>query len=180
MIIVAVADNDYLVGLKLRLKADVVLACGDIADDTILKVADAYTPDAVYAVRGNHDVLQPFPSGVVDLHLNVVTFRGLRFGGFAGSWRYKPEGHFLYQQEDVDTAMADFPPVDVFIAHNAPAGIHEADQQVHQGFRAFNDYIARTNPRYFIHGHHHVNAVTVVEMSTVIGVFGEKIIEIKD
>ncbi len=157
-----------------------MLACGDIGDQAILKVADAYTPDAVYAVRGNHDTLKPFPSGVVDLHLKVVTFRGLRFGGFAGSWRYKPEGHFLYRQEDVDAAMADFPPVDVFIAHNAPAGIHEADAHVHQGFRAFNGYIERAKPRYFIHGHHHVDAMTMVGATAVVGVYGEKVIEIKN
>ena len=31
---------------------------------------------------------------------------GLSFGGFQGSWKYKPRGHFLYEQEEARAMLA--------------------------------------------------------------------------
>lgn len=77
----------------------------------------------------------------------MKTVEGLRFGGFAGCWRHKPRGHHLFDHDEVATALQDFSPVDVFVAHNSPFGIHQRDGDVHQGFHAFSDYIAREQPR---------------------------------
>ena len=75
--------------------------------------------------------------------------------------------------------MRIFPRVDVFIAHNSPAGIHERDREVHQGFEGFLDYINTRRPRYFLHGHQHMNGITEIGDTCVIGVFGETLIELE-
>jgi Icc-related predicted phosphoesterase len=71
-----------------------------------------------------------------------------------------------------------FPPVDVFVAHNSPRGIHDRDDDVHFGFEAFVAYIQRAKPRLFIHGHQHVNRQTQVRDTTVIGVYGFRRLEL--
>lgn len=65
--------------------ADVVLACGDIADAVMLRVATRVRAAHVLAVKGNHDSSGGFASPIVDLHLREYAVNGIRFGGFAGS-----------------------------------------------------------------------------------------------
>ncbi|MCW1886532.1 hypothetical protein OKA04_17470 [Luteolibacter flavescens] len=69
--------------------------------------------------------------------------------------------------------------MDIFIAHNSPAGIHERDDHVHQGFDAFLKYIETSRPRYFLHGHQHLRQTTMIGDTRVIGVLGEEVIEVE-
>ncbi|WP_052573769.1 metallophosphoesterase family protein [Haloferula sp. BvORR071] len=173
MKLILIADDDSQVGQLDPAPCDVLISLGDLWDGTIEKAMLRYSPDRVLAVRGNHDTNAPFAPGVASLHTTVVEHGGLRFGGFGGCWRYKPRGHHLYDQEEVIAALKDFPRVDVFVSHNSPRGIHQRDDEVHQGFDAFLAYIERAKPAYFIHGHQHLNTVTVHGETTVIGIFGE-------
>lgn len=167
-----IADDDSLLGHVPSGQADLLISCGDLSDQTIQRVAQSCGCRAVFAVRGNHDPASPFPGGITDLHLRVENFGGVRFGGFRGSWRYKPRGHHLWDQGEVTALLRSFPPVDVFVAHNSLRGIHERDKDVHQGFDAFLAYLATARPRYFIHGHQHVNRVTLCGQTAVLGVYG--------
>ena len=175
---IAIADNDSLVGYLEASSIDVLISLGDLWDTTIVKASDRYEPDAVFAVRGNHDFDAPFAPFVTPLHLTIETYLGVTFGGFNGSWRYKPRGPHLYDQTEVVRLLRSFPGVDVFVAHNSPKGFHERDHDVHQGFDGFLDYIERTQPRYFIHGHQHLNLTTKIGGTTLIGVYGEANIDI--
>ncbi len=179
MRLIAIADDDSLVGkLQPPGTVDVLLSLGDLWDTTIARAQQLYQPARTFAVRGNHDSAAPFAASVTPLHLAVASHGALTFGGFSGSWKYKPRGHFLFEQEDVHAQLRHFPRVDMFAAHNSPAGHHERDKDVHQGFDAFRDYIARTQPQFFIHGHQHLNQVSHIGETTVIGVFGETILDI--
>lgn len=142
-------------------------------------MARHYAPRHILAVRGNHDSAAAFPEPIIDLHLKKVTLEGLTFGGFAGAWRYRPVGHHLYDQWEVAAALANFPRVDVFVAHNSPAGIHERDMEAHQGFQAFGDYIKRAGPQLFIHGHQHRDAHALVGGTTIVSVHGERLITVE-
>lgn len=54
--------------------------------------------------------------------------------------------------------MNHFPKVDVFLSHSNPcydSNITD-ESDAHRGFFAFNEYIYRNQPTYFIHGHLHV------------------------
>lgn len=159
--------------------ADLLLSLGDLDDPVITRIATKTSVSHILAVKGNHDTAAAFPPPIVDLHMKQFTFAGIRFGGFAGSWRYKPRGHHLFEQAEVAELLADFPPVDVFLAHNSPRGIHDRNDDVHFGFDAFCDYIERTKPRLFLHGHQHVNRQTLAGNTNVIGVYGFKYLEIQ-
>ncbi len=176
---IVIADDDSLVGHLESGPIDLLVSLGDLWDASIEKAFARYLPRKAFGVRGNHDADAPFARYVTPLHYTIEEFGGLRFGGFNGSWRYKPKGHHLYDQEEVARMLRHFPRVDVFVAHNSPRGIHERGGDTHQGFEGFLSYIETTQPRYFIHGHQHLNKTTRIGATTVIGVFGETILEIE-
>jgi Icc-related predicted phosphoesterase len=178
MNLLVLADDDGVRHDLTAQPADLVLSLGDVADLVILEAAKQAQCRRIFAVKGNHDSGGAFPPPIVDLHLVVQKVDGVRFGGFNGSWRYKPRGHYLYDQEEVEDLLASFPPVNVFVAHNSPRNIHERDMEVHVGFEAFNRYIERAQPRLFIHGHQHVNQDTLVGRTQIMGVYGQRRMQI--
>jgi Icc-related predicted phosphoesterase len=175
-----IADDEGVVQTVPDVRADVLISCGDLPDRAILEVARRVGAPPVLAVKGNHDDGGPFARGIIDIHLQTRTIRGVRFGGFAGSWKYKPRGHYLFEQSDVYSALESFPNVDVFVAHNSPAGIHDKDDYVHYGFSAFAAYIADRQPRFFIHGHQHKNAESILGRTKVVGVYGHRYMVVEE
>jgi uncharacterized protein len=159
-------------------RADAALSCGDIADGVILEAARSYGCLAIYAVKGNHDGRGDFPFAIMNLHLKIYEFQGLRLGGLQGAWRYKPVGNFLYDQEEAVELLGAMPPVDILVCHNSPRRIHDKEDEVHYGFDGLNEYIERAKPRLFIHGHQHVNKETLVGGTRVVGVYGHRVIEV--
>ncbi len=156
---------------------DVILGCGDIPDSALLQAQKRYGVP-LHAVKGNHDADGRFPHPIVNLHLAVETFQGLTLGGHEGAPRYKPSGHFLYEEEQVAQPMAFFPRVDVFIAHSPTRGVHDRDDVVHQGFEAFRAYILSKRPGVFIHGHVDLDRETRLGETRVIAAVGAKVVEL--
>lgn len=164
-------------------QADLILSCGDVADQLILEAAIAYNCTNIFAVRGNHDPDEnrPFPPPIVDLHMSAKEFNGLKFGGLNGALH--PTGHpfkipFLYHQSEVNHYMSAFPPVDVFISHNSPRGIHERDDYHYAGFDGLENYLIEHKPKYLFHGHQHINKETQYGETKVLCVYGWREMEI--
>jgi len=174
-LVLADIDNLYWCGNEGQ--ADVLLACGDMCDDVILGAAEDFHCKKIFAVKGNHDNKTVFPSPILDLHLTVIECGGLMFGGLNGSWKYKDKGAYLYEQEEVERMLADFPPVDVFISHNSPRGIHDKDDGIHIGFDGLRSYIERTQPKLFIHGHQHKEVESWLGSTRIVGAYGNNLLE---
>lgn len=47
--------------------------------------------------------------------------------------------------------------VDIILTHAPPRGCGDGDDPAHRGFECFNRLIEEYRPRYFIHGHQHLN-----------------------
>lgn len=178
MKLLVIADIDEITWRGGGGQADVLVSCGDVCDQLILQAAVAYGCRQIFAVKGNHDLPSPFPAPIVDLHLHTEKYKGVRFGGLNGSWKYKPKGLYIYEQDEAADLLKDFQSVDVFVAHNSPRDIHDKQDTIHTGFVALGDYIRRQKPKVLIHGHQHVNAETEIGGTRVIGVYGHKVIEI--
>jgi Icc-related predicted phosphoesterase len=174
MNLVIIADDDSGARRVPPNPAEVLISVGDLSDETIQTVAGTCGCREILAVKGNHDSSAPFRAPIRDLHLTVFQVRGVTIGGFCGSWKYKPVGNFLFEQGDVERLLKDFPPVDIFVAHNSPRLIHDCDDEVHVGFVAFNSYIQRARPKFFLHGHQHKNIETFLGRTKVIGTFGHR------
>ena len=178
MRILAIADIDDLRWKGGSGQADMLISCGDVSDPVILDAAAAYQCSQIYAVKGNHDAPTPFPSPIVDLHLHLESYDGMAFGGLSGSWKYKSRGHYLYEQEDAMDLLKGFPPVNIFIAHNSPRGIHDKEDGIHIGFDALTAYIQSAKARLLIHGHQHLNIEPQFAKTKVLGVYGHRLIEV--
>jgi Icc-related predicted phosphoesterase len=178
MTILIIADDELLSGKLAESKVDLIVSCGDLPDDVILRSAVKCNCSEILAVKGNHDSGAGFPQPIKDLHLRTIDFGGLLFGGFCGSWKYKPKGHYLFDEVEVETALKSFPRVDVFVAHNSPRLVHDRDDDVHYGFTAFSNYISRTQPAFFLHGHQHVNRESTLSRTRVIGTYGHRFLTI--
>jgi Icc-related predicted phosphoesterase len=115
--------------------------------------------------------------------------------GLEGSIRYK-EGRFQHTQREMWLNVISLIPrllvnklmygryLDILIAHSPPYGIHNGDDHVHVGFKAFLWLMKVFKPRYLIHGHRHVyNPSEVTEtqfMDTrVINIYPYKVVEIE-
>ena len=172
MTLLIIADDDSAISLLPEVGVDLLISCGDMPDEMIMRAAGKCSCKHILAVKGNHDSAAPFPTPIKNLHLSTFTFQGVSFGGFGGSWKYKPLGHHLFEQSEVESALKAFPKVDVFVAHNSPAQVHDKDDFVHAGFTAFNSYIAEHKPKLFLHGHQHVQIESAIGPTRVIGSYG--------
>ena len=180
MNLLIIADDES-VGIQVpECNVDVVVSCGDLPDELIFKVAKKCHCQEILAVKGNHDSSADFPAPIRDLHLSVLPFRGVKFGGFCGSWKYKPRGNYLFENAEVEKFLAGFPAVDIFVTHNSPHLVHDREDDVHMGFAAFNQYIKRTKPRLMLHGHQHENVESLVGSTRVIGTFGYRMLVIAE
>ena len=180
MTLLVIADDEALLQKLPDAQCDVLVSCGDLPDLTILRAAARCRCRHILAVKGNHDSSASFEAPIIDLHLCSHAIRGITFGGFCGAWKYKPKGNYLFEQMEVEVALAAFPRVDVFVSHNSPRMIHDRDDDVHIGFTAFNSYIARAHPRWLLHGHQHTNTESTVGATRVTGTYGHRFVVIPE
>src|SRR5689334_19570372 len=66
MVLMVIADDDGLVKNLAGERADVLVSCGDLGDQTILTVTEAVGCRRVFAVKGNHDSGGPFPAPITN------------------------------------------------------------------------------------------------------------------
>jgi len=180
MNLLIIADDESLGPQIPDCQVDVLVSCGDLPDELILKVASKCHCKEILAVKGNHDSSAAFPAPIRDLHLTVFSCRGLKFGGFCGSWKYKPRGNYLFENDEVERFLVGFPEVDIFVTHNSPRLIHDREDDVHMGFAAFYQYIERAKPKLALHGHQHQNVESLLGTSRVIGTFGHRMLVVPE
>jgi Icc-related predicted phosphoesterase len=153
---------------------DLILGCGDLSYlylEYVLTALDI----PLFFVRGNHDKIVEYsewgqrtgPAGGVDLHRQVVNYRGLLLGGVGGSLRYRP-GPFQYSQGEMFRNVLSLAPgmfanrirtgrfLDIFVSHAPPFGIHDDIDLTHTGVKAFRWLLQVFRPAYHFHGHVHV------------------------
>jgi len=180
MNLLVIADDESVGSQVPDCNVDVLVSCGDLPDELIFKIAKKCHCQEILAVKGNHDSSASFPAPIRDLHLTVFPFRGVKFGGFCGSWKYKPRGNYLFENAEVERFLAGFPAVDVFVTHNSPRLVHDREDDVHLGFAAFNQYIQRAKPKLMLHGHQHENVESLIGGTRVIGTYGSRQLVVPD
>ncbi len=180
MNLLIIADDESVGSQIPDCTVDVLVSCGDLPDEVILRVAAKCRCRQILAVKGNHDSSAAFPEPIQDLHLKRLQFRGMSFGGFCGSWKYKPRGNYLFEEFEVESRLTSFPTVDVFVTHNSPRLLHDREDDVHMGFAAFNQYLERAKPKFMLHGHQHQNIETQIGGTRVIGTYGHRMLVVPD
>ncbi len=152
-----------------------LLSCGDLPADYLEALADRFRVPLLY-VRGNHDGRhREAPPPGENLHGRVVTVCGVRILGFEGSNWYNGEGVQYTERQMWWRVQASRPAiwrargVDIVVTHAPPFGVHDGSDVCHTGFRAFRALVATLRPRYFVHGHTHLDYTHKAGRITVIG-----------
>jgi len=187
MKVLAIADRaprESIKSLVEKYSIELICTLGDL-DYFSLKELQYINHIPKIGVYGNHCSGTYFESlGIINMHLRTFEYKGLIFGGFEGSVRYKENPYAkMYTQEEAYELLKDFPYVDVMLAHSPPYGINDEPEDIaHQGFKALRDYIENKKPKYFLHGHTYPtkeNIVTKFMETQIIYVYGEKIIDLE-
>lgn len=143
---------------------DLILSCGDLdANYLSFLVTMAHAP--LLYVRGNHDrryETHP-PEGCDCIEDRLVTVNGLRILGLGGCIRYNGGTDQYTERQMARRLMRLWPRllwaggVDIVLTHAPLRGLGDGDDLPHRGFSCFYRLLDRFHPRYFIHGHVHMN-----------------------
>lgn len=182
---------------------DLIVGCGDLPYYYLEFLLSMLNVPLLY-VHGNHDPEKEYmadgsfitgPSGGINLHCSTHTKKNLLLAGLEGSIRYR-DGLFQYSQQEMWLNVAYLIPsmlfnkvrygryLDVLVTHSPPYGIHNGEDRVHVGFKAFLWFMKVFKPRYLVHGHRHVyNPAETTEtrfMETkVINIYPYKILKLE-
>lgn len=172
MKILAVADEEcrtlweYYTPGKLR-EYDLILSAGDLKADYLSFLVTMARCPLMY-VHGNHDAGYAHrpPEGCDCIDDKLVIYKGLRILGLGGCRQYRPGAHQYTEKQmrrrirKLRRAIRLAGGVDIVVAHAAPRGVGDGEDIAHRGFASFLELIERWKPRYFLHGHLHLNYAT--------------------
>ena len=141
---------------------DLILSCGDL-DPQYLSFLVTFSRGPVFYVHGNHDVQyeETPPEGCDCVEDRVLEYEGVRILGLGGSHDYNGKPH-QYTQKEMKKRLRKtwfsrwrHDGVDILLTHAPAWQLGDGEDNAHQGFHAFRDFMDKKQPRYLIHGHVH-------------------------
>ena len=143
---------------------ELILSCGDLKAEYLSFLVTMIQAPLLY-VPGNHnaDYITGPPEGCISADGQIMVYKGIRITGFGGSYCYNKK-EFQYSEEQMRKKVARLKPkfwwhggFDILMTHAPASGLGDGDDLCHRGFRSFNMLLDKYSPRYFIHGHQHLN-----------------------
>lgn len=154
---------DYYTPGKLK-EYDLILSCGDLNASYLSFLVTMGRAPLLY-VHGNHDgsyEARP-PEGCECIEDRIVVHNGLRILGLGGCRWYHPGPH-QYTEKEMKRRIRKLrfqlwrhKGVDIVVTHAPPQGLGDAEDNAHRGFTVFREFIDKYHPKYWIHGHVHMN-----------------------
>ena len=143
---------------------DLIISCGDLKPEYLSFLATMTAVPVLY-VRGNHDdKYEKYPpEGCPCIEDRIYKFNGIRILGLGGSHRYKPGLNQYTELQMVRRVSKLFWKIkfnrgfDILVTHSPAKGVHDGEDMCHLGFQVFNRLIEKYHPKYFVHGHVHMN-----------------------
>lgn len=154
---------------------DLIVSCGDL-DAEYLSFLTTMTALPVLYVKGNHDKYDRFPpEGCICIDDDVYEFEGVRFLGLGGCQRYNGGGN-QYTEKEMKKRVRKLwwklfykRGFDILVSHAPALGVNDGEDLCHRGFGTFLDLIEKYQPKYFVHGHLHLNYGRQIEREATIG-----------
>lgn len=170
MKILAIADEeskslwDYFEKSKLE-GIDLIISCGDLNPKYLTFLATFTTAPVLY-VHGNHDLKYEStpPEGCICIEDRIYVHKGVRIMGLGGSMEYmRGRPHQYTENQMVYRVFRMIPKLfrrrgfDILVSHAPAFEINDGEDLPHRGFKIFRTLMERAKPKYFIHGHVHMN-----------------------
>jgi Icc-related predicted phosphoesterase len=188
-------DTEYLEFIVDGINRDLMFVCGNHQCNT----NHDYFSTLRERIYNYHRKIVQHVAGRADLHGRVEAFNEYLVAGFGGSMRYSSSENQYTEKEmarivrqvirkikwhRLQDALLGRPQREVIVVSHAPLQkVHDQPDLCHTGFQCFHDFIRETSPLLWLHGHVHLtdlhqNQISIVEQSTVVNVFGCKIVDI--
>lgn len=165
---------------------DIIVLLGDIDINTLKYIKYVLVQNEldkqIIGVEGNKDTIGDLQSvGIKNIHMKCKVINGIKFGGFSGATdSADSKKHPVFSQAEAYALLENFKKCDVLITHNSPKGVHDGHNFAHAGFDAINEYIKNNKPLICIHGHQHINSISLIENTYIVCVYGISIIDIEE
>ena len=143
---------------------DLIISCGDLKARYLSFLVTMARVPLLY-VHGNHDTgyeKNP-PEGCDCIEDKLVVYRGLRILGLGGSPTYNGGAHQYSERQmrwrifKLKWKIRKHGGVDIVVSHAPLAGVGDGDDFAHRGFYEFLNFVDAYHPKYWLHGHVHLN-----------------------
>ena len=172
---------------------DLIISCGDLSPQYLSFLA-TFSHAPVLYVHGNHDVCYKDtpPGGCECIDDKLYVSKGVRILGLGGSMEYKFGGaDHQYSERAMARRVRKLrfkimrnKGFDILVAHSPAYRINDSEDLPHTGFKCFRTLMEEYRPKYFVHGHVHINygrdfvRESKYEDTTIINAYERYIIEI--
>lgn len=168
---------------------DLVISCGDLKAEYLSYLATMLHAPVLY-VHGNHDknYIHKPPEGCECIEDKIFSFNGINILGLGGSMKYK-DSPFLYTEKEMRNRINKLKfklflkkGFDILVTHAPAHGINDDNDLCHEGYTCFNKLLDAYNPKYFFHGHVHMNygkkpRLTIYNNTKIINAYDYYILE---
>ena len=142
---------------------DLIVSCGDLNPE-YLSFLTTMTSLPVLYVRGNHDKYEKYPpEGCICIEDDIYVHEGVRILGLGGCQRYN-KGQNQYTEKEMQKRVSKLywklflkGGFDILVTHAPAYGVNDGEDLCHRGFETFGKLINKYQPKYFVHGHVHMN-----------------------
>ncbi len=143
---------------------ELVLSCGDLKAEYLSFIVTMIKAPLFY-VPGNHNksYIRTPPEGCVSADDTLLTYNGVRIVGLGGCINYSNQ-EFQYTEEKMEKRIRKLRKrikknkgFDILLTHSPALGLGDGDDLAHRGFSSFVHLLDQYSPRYFFHGHQHLN-----------------------
>lgn len=143
---------------------DLIISCGDL-DPRYLSFLATFARCPVLYVHGNHDkkYKQIPPEGCICIEDEIFVYKGIRILGLGGSMQYASNVH-QYTEKEMGKRVKKLRwklfwnhGFDILVTHAPAYGINDGDDLPHRGFEVFKTLLDKYAPKFFLHGHVHLN-----------------------
>lgn len=174
---------------------DLIISCGDLAPQYLSFLA-TFTHAPVLYVHGNHDACyaETPPDGCICIDDTIYVYKGVRILGLGGSMEYQYNGApHQYTEKAMEKRIRKMRRkirknggFDIVIAHSPAFNINDSADLAHTGFKCFRTLIEEFQPKYFVHGHVHINygrdfvRESKYRQTTIVNAYEKYVIEIEE
>lgn len=183
---------DYFEKSKLE-DIDLIISCGDLKPQYLSFLA-TFSKAPVLYVHGNHDgnYESSPPDGCICIENDIFTYKGVRILGLGGSKLYNFGPHQYSERAmkirvlKLKRKLKKNDGFDILVTHAPAEGFNDGKDLPHSGFKVFRNLLDKYLPKYFLHGHVHLNyswnqqrECSYNEHTTVINAYERYIFEYK-
>lgn len=169
---------------------EMIISCGDLKAD-YLSYLVTLIKAPLYYIHGNHNenYSKHPPEGCISIDGKLIEYKGIRLLGLGGSLRYNA-GEHQYTQQQMKRRIRRLTPslwwnngFDILVGHAPAYGFCDGPDLCHTGFESFVDLMDKYKPKYFFHGHQHLNyglipRKSVYKDTTIINAYEYHILDI--